>query len=164
MALISTRKWVMLLVTMLSLYACQISLTFNGASIDYTKVQSISIADFNNVAELIHPPLAMEFSERLRDKYARQTRLKILKIAGTMHLEGEITAYTLTPMAIGQDAFSAETKLTLTINVRFVNNANQEEDFEKQYTAFRTFDSNLMITDVQDELLKEMTEDIIDNI
>ena len=164
MALISTRKWVMLLVTMLSLYACQISLTFNGASIDYTKVQSISIADFNNVAELIHPPLAMEFSERLRDKYARQTRLKILKIAGTMHLEGEITAYTLTPMAIGQDAFSAETKLTLTINVRFVNNANQEEDFEKQYTAFRTFDSNLMLNDVQDELLKTMIDEITDKI
>jgi outer membrane lipopolysaccharide assembly protein LptE/RlpB len=164
MGLIKISKFGLLIALLLSMYGCQISFTFNGASIDYTKVQSISIADFNNVAELIHPPLAQEFSERLRDKYARQTRLKVLKTAGTMHLEGEITAYTLTPMAIGQDAFSAETKLTLTINVRFVNNANQEEDYEKQYTAFRTFDSNFMITDVQDELLKEMTEDIIDNI
>lgn len=144
--------------------ACSVSFTFNGASIDYTKIKSISVADFNNVAELIHPPLAQEFSERVRDKYSKQTRLKVLKTNGDMQLEGEIIGYTLTPMSVGQDSYSAETKLTLTVNVRFVNSKNQEEDFEKQYTAFRTFDSNLMITDVQDQLLAEMTEDIADNI
>ena len=146
------------------LSACSVSFTFNGASIDYTKIKSISVADFNNVAELIHPPLAQEFSERVRDKYTRQTRLKVLKTNGDMQLEGEIIGYTLTPMSVGQDSYSTETKLTLTVNVRFVNSKNQEEDFEKQYTAFRTFDSNLMITEVQDQLLAEMTEDIADNI
>ncbi len=149
----------------LLLQACSVSFTFNGASIDYTKVKSISVADFNNVAELIHPPLAQEFSEKVRDKYAKQTRLKVLKANGDMQLEGEIVGYTLTPMSIGQDSYSAETKLTLTVNVRFVNTKNPEENLEdKQYTAFRTFDSNLMITDVQDQLLAEMIEDIADNI
>lgn len=149
----------------LLLQACSVSFTFNGASIDYTKVKSISVADFNNVAELIHPPLAQEFSEKVRDKYAKQTRLKVLKANGDMQLEGEIVGYTLTPMSIGQDSYSAETKLTLTVNVRFVNTKNPEENLEdKQYTAFRTFDSNLMITEVQDQLLAEMIEDIADNI
>ena len=160
-------KWYRPLVWMsfvLWMQACTVSLTFNGASIDYTKVKSISVADFNNVAELIHPPLAQEFSERVRDKYSKQTRLRVLKANGDMRLEGEIVGYMLTPMSVGQDSYSAETKLTLTVNVRFVNTKNQEEDFEKQYTAFRTFDSNLMITDVQDQLLAEMTEDIADNI
>ena len=113
---------------------------------------------------MIHPPLAQEFSEKLRDKYAKQTRLQLLKVNGDMHLEGEVVSYFLTPMAIGQDSFSAETKLTVTINVRFTNNANAEDDFEKKYTAFQLFDSNRMITDVQDELLAIMIEDIIDNI
>jgi outer membrane lipopolysaccharide assembly protein LptE/RlpB len=149
----------------LLLQACSVSFTFNGASIDYTKVKSISVADFNNVAELIHPPLAQEFSEKVRDKYAKQTRLKVLKANGDMQLEGEIVGYTLTPMSIGQDSYSAETKLTLTVNVRFVNTKNPEENLEdKQYSAFRTFDSNLMITEVQDQLLAEMIEDIADNI
>jgi hypothetical protein len=52
----------------------------------------------------------------------------------------------------------------VTINVRFTNNANAEDDFEKKYTAYQTFDSNRMLTDVQDELLVIMMEDIIDNI
>ncbi len=153
-----------LLMALTGLSACQVTLTFNGASIDYTKIKTISIADFNNVAELIHPPLAQEFSEKLRDKYTKQTRLRLLKASGDLHLEGEIVGYQLTPMAVGQDSFSAETKLTLTVNIRFSNSRNQEEDFEKQYSSFRMFDSNLMITDVQDQLLAEMTEEIADNI
>jgi hypothetical protein len=157
-------RFLLLLGIITLLNGCSLNLTFNGASIDYTKVQSISIADYNNVAELIHPPLAQEFSERLRDKYSKQTRLKLLKTGGDMHLEGEIVDYMLTPMSVGQDNYAPETKLTLTINVRFVNNKNQEEDFEKQYTSFRAFDSNLLLNDVQDQLLVEMIEEIADNI
>lgn len=157
-------KWAVMLLVVTFFNSCLISYTFNGASIDYAKTRSISIADFNNVAELVHPPLAQEFSEKLRDKFAKQTRLQLLKNNGDMHLEGEVVGYVLTPMAIGQDSYSAETKLTVTINVRFTNNANAEDDFEKKYTAFQTFDSNRMLTDVQDELLAIMMEDIIDNI
>jgi hypothetical protein len=144
--------------------SCTISYKFNGASIDYTKTKTISIADFPNTAELIHPPLAQEFAENLRDTYTKQTRLQILKKGGDMHLEGEIVGYQLTPMAISADSYSAETKLTLTINVRFTNNKNPEDDFEKRYSAYQTFDSSRMLTDVQDELMKVMITEIADNI
>ncbi len=153
-----------LLSLLLILNGCSISFTFNGASIDYSKTKTISIVDFNNVAELVHPPLAQEFSEKLRDKYVKQTRLQLLKNNGNLHLEGEITGYDLTPMSISQDTYSAETKLTVTINVRFTNNANPDDDFEKRYSAFQSFDSNRMLTDVQDELLTVILDDIIDNI
>lgn len=157
-------RYVVLTLSIVLMNSCLISYTFNGASIDYAKTKSISIVDFNNVAQLVHPPLAQEFSEKLRDKYSKQTRLKVLKIGGDLHLEGEIEGYDLTPMAIGQDSYSAETKLTVTINVRFTNNKNPEDDFEKKYTAFQSFDSNRMITDVQDELLRIIIEEIADNI
>jgi hypothetical protein len=52
----------------------------------------------------------------------------------------------------------------VTINVRFTNNVNTEDDFEKKYSAFQSFDSNRMLTDVQDELLTVIMDDIIDNI
>lgn len=161
---VKVSKWLIVLLVFLLNQSCTISYKFNGASIDYTKTKTISIADFSNVADLIHPPLAQEFTEKLRDKYAKQTRLKLLKSSGDMHIEGEITGYELTPMAIGADTYSAETKLTVTINVRFTNKNLPEDDFEKKYIAYQTFDSNLMITDVADELLKTIIEDIADNI
>ena len=158
------KRYVAFVALLIVMNSCAVSYTFNGASIDYTKTKSISIVDFNNVAQLIHPPLAQEFSEKLRDKYTKQTRLKLLKSGGDLHLEGEIVGYDLTPMSIGQDSYSAETKLTVTINVRFTNNQKPEDDFEKKYIAFQSFDSNRMITEVQDELLTTIIEDIADNI
>jgi hypothetical protein len=157
-------QFALIVILLLVMNSCQVSYTFNGATIDYSKTKSISIVDFNNVAQLIHPPLAQELSEKLRDKYTKQTRLKLLKSGGDLHLEGEIVGYDLTPMSIGQDSYSAETKLTVTINVRFTNNQKPEDDFEKKYIAFQAFDSNRMITEVQDELLATIIEDIADNI
>lgn len=146
------------------LTACTISYKFNGAFIDYTKTRSIGIADFNNLAELVHPPLANNFSEKLRDAYSRQTRLQILKQGGDLEVEGEITGYSLAPMAVGADNYASETKVTLTIRVRFTNNAVPEEGFDKSYTASQIFDSTRLLTDVQDELLEIMTTEIVESI
>jgi hypothetical protein len=144
--------------------SCSISYKFNGSSIDYTKTKSISISDFPNNAELVYPPLSQEFSESLRDSYSKQTRLQLLKKGGDLHLEGEIVGYQLTPMAISADSYASKTKITVTIKVRFSNAKNPEEDFEKTYSAFQSFDSTKMLTDVQDELIKIMIADIVDNI
>ena len=156
----------MITFTLLSLMvvSCTISYKFNGSSIDYTKTKSISITDFPNTAELVYPPLSQEFSEALRDSYTKSTRLQLLKRGGDLHLEGEIVGYQLTPLAISADSYASQTKLTLTIKVRFTNLKNPEEDFEKSYTAFQTFDSNQILNNVQDALVKQMITDIVDNI
>lgn len=157
-------KLIVVLIVFLFINSCTISYKFNGASIDYTKTKSISITDFPNTAELIYPPLSQEFAETLRDTYSKQTRLQLLKKGGDMNLEGEITGYQLTPMAISADSYSAETKLTITIKVRFSNNKNPEDDFEKSYTAYQNFDSSRLLSEVEDELMKIMVKEIADNI
>lgn len=145
-------------------YSCSISYKFNGSSIDYTKIKSITITDFPNIAELVYPPLSQEFSESLRDSYTKQTRLQLIKKSGDLRLEGEIIGYLLTPMAISADSYAAKTKITLTIKVRFSNAKNPEDDFEKTYSAFQSYDNSSILTDVQDELVKLMIKDIVENI
>ncbi len=157
-------KFIVVVVVFFLFNSCTISYKFNGASIDYSKTKSISISDFPNTAELIYPPLSQEFAETLRDTYSKQTRLQLLKKGGDLNIEGEITGYQLTPMAISADSYSAETKLTITIKVRFSNNKNPEDDFDKSYTAYQNFDSSRMLSDVQDELMKVMVKEIADNI
>lgn len=149
---------------MLCLNSCTISYKFNGASIDYSKIHSIAIADFPNNAALVNPTLSNQLSEGIRDIYIRQTRLQVNRRGGDLELEGEITGYDLTPMAISADSYSAETKLTLTVKVRFTNNVNPEESFDKSYSAFQTFDSSRMLSDVQDELCTIMVQEIAENI
>ena len=147
-----------------TLSSCLISYRFNGASIDYSKTQSISIADFPNNAALVNPNLSNALSEGIRDLYSRQTRLQVLRRGGDMELEGEIVDYNLTPMAIAANSMAAETKLTIVIKVRFTNNKAPEESFEKTYSAFQTFDSSKLLTDVQDELCATMITELSENI
>ena len=80
----------LVLTAMISLSSCLITYRFNGASIDYTKTQSISIADFPNNAALVNPNLSNALSEGIRDIYSRQTRLQVLRRGGDMEIEGEI--------------------------------------------------------------------------
>lgn len=158
------KKFIVASILSLLMMSCSISYKFNGSSIDYTKTKTISIFDFPNTAELVYPPLSQEFSEALRDSYTKQTRLQLLKKEGDLHLEGEIVGYELTPLAISANSYASQTKLTMTIKVRFSNYKNPEEDFEKTYSAFQTFDSSLLLTNVQDALAKQMITDIVDNI
>lgn len=160
----SMRNLVLLIMLSFIVVSCSISYKFNGASIDYTKTKTISIVDFPNTAELVYPPLTQVFGEGLRDVYSKQTRLQLLKKGGDLHIEGEITGYQLTPMAIGTDSYAAETKLTMTVKVRFTNNKSPEDDFEKTYSASQIFPSTTMLTSVQADLAKQMVADIVDNI
>lgn len=147
-----------------TLHSCAISIKFNGASIDYSTTKSISIADFPNNAALVNPNLSVNLTEGIKDLFARQTRLQIERKGGDLELEGEITGYTLTPMSISADSYAAETKLTMTVRVRFVNNIRPEENFDKTYSAFQNFDSSRMLSDVEDELCATMITEIAENI
>ena len=146
------------------LNGCVISYKFNGASIDYTKTKSIAIADFPNVAALVYAPLSSELSDGIRDLFQRQTRLEVTRRGGDLELEGEIIDYQLTPMAVSADSYAAETKLTITVKVRFTNNIAPEESFEKTYSAYQTFDASQMLNDVQEELCNTMIQEISEQI
>jgi len=144
--------------------SCAISYKFNGASIDYATTKSISIADFPNMAPLVYAPLSQQLSEEIRDLFSRQTRLEVLRKGGQLELEGEIVGYDITAMAIAADSYAAETKLTMTVRVRFTNNIEPSASFEKTYSAYQTFDSNKLLTDVQEELCATMVTEISESI
>lgn len=149
---------------MLLLAGCSIKYSLNGASIDYTKIKTVSITDFQNLAPTVYPPLAQRFTEDLKDRFQRQTRLRDIPTNGDLSIEGEIVGYDLSAEAVQENAFAAKTRLTLRINVRFTNKVNEEENFEREFTSFGTFDSSQMFVDVQDQLCEELTKDIINQI
>lgn len=147
------------------LSGCTISYKFNGTIIDYNKVKSISVQDFPNRAPMVYAPLATKFNEEVRDIYTRQTRLNMVRQNGDLELEGEITGYDLSPQSISsENTMASETRLTVRINVRYTNNTNHDEDFERSYTAYRNFDSNRLLNDVQDQLIDEIIKEICENI
>ena len=144
--------------------SCTVSYKFNGGNINYDKVKTISSADFPITSDSVYAPLGTKFNEDLKDIFLRQTRLKLVNNNADLEIDGEITGYNQYNQAVSADGYSSETKLTITVNVRFVNNTNHEQDFEQQFSAFRVYDSRELLTAVQDGLIAEMTKEITDQI
>ena len=147
--------WKIGLVVLLTMVdtACSVSYKFNGASIDYSKTKTITIVDFPIRAAYVWGPMASLFNNQLKDEFNSHTRLVQVKRDGDLKIEGEITRYDQRNKSVSSEGYSAQTELSMTVNVRFTNNKNHAEDFEQQFTASQTYDSTRSLNSVQEELV-----------
>lgn len=146
------------------LSACSVSYKFNGASIDYTKTKTIQIADFPIRSSYVWGPMASIFNNQLKDVFANHTRLSQVKRNGDLKIEGEITQYSQRNKSVSASGQSAQTELSITVNVRFTNNVNHSEDFERQFTSSKSYETTQSLATVQEELVTQMVKDITEQI
>lgn len=148
------------------LSACSISYKFNGSSIDYTKVRTISFETFpNRSVGFVWGPMESMFNTALQDIYLQQTRLEQVKRDGDLQLSGEITNYDAYNKGVGADGYSTMAELRMTVRVTFTNKSNPQENFEaQQFSANREYDASQQLASVQDELVNQMIKDIVDQI
>lgn len=146
------------------LAACTISYSFNGTSINYDKVKSVSFDKFPIRSAYVWAPMESMFYNSLTDAFAQKTKLKVQKRNGDLQLDGEIVEYSQTNKSVAADGYSAQTQLKMTVNVRFVNNTNHKEDFEQRFSATTVYDSSQQLSAVQEDLVTEMIRDIVDQI
>ena len=155
--------WMMLALMMT---ACSISYQFNGSSIDYTKVKTISFETFpNRSVGFVWGPMESMFNTALQDIYLQQTRLQQVNRNGDLQISGEITNYDAYNKGVGADGYSTMAELRMTVRVTFTNNSNPQENFEaRQFSASREYDATQQLAAVQDELVNQMIKDIVDQI
>lgn len=145
------------------LTACSISYKFTGTSINYDLIKSIQIDKLVNRAPYGWAPMEAMLNNKLQDVYANQTRLKLVKRAGDLHIAGEIVSYDQFNKGISADGYASQVQLRMTVNIRFENSKTNER-WEKQFSATSQYDSNQQLTAVQERLVTEMIKDICDQI
>ena len=123
----------MLMLVAVLVSACSISYKFNGSSIDYTKVKTISFETFpNRSVGFVWGPMESMFNTALQDIYMQQTRLQQVSRGGDLQLSGEITNYDAYNKGVGADGYSTMAELRMTVRVTFSNASNPQENFEAQ--------------------------------
>ncbi len=148
----------------LILGGCIPSYKFNGSAINYDVYKTIDIGEFPIRAALVYPPLQQTFENKLLDAVTRQTRLQEVDGRADLEMTGEITGYSLSPQAVGEDAYATETRLTITVRVKYTDQKNPANDIDQTFSAYRQFSSSLLLTDVQDELCEEISGELVDLI
>lgn len=146
------------------LTGCKVSYTPNGASIDYSKTKTIEIAEFPIRSSYVWGPMGPMFNNKLKDMFSDHTRLQQVKRNGDLVLSGEITQYSQRNKSVSSEGYSAQTELSITVNVRFTNNKNHKEDFEKQFTASQSYATTQSLNSVQEQLVSQMCDDLINQI
>ena len=154
----------LLTVTLILLAGCKVSYKLTGASIDYTKVKTLSLESFQNRAAYQWGPMAQMFNQTLNDVFVQQTKLVQVKNGGDLHFAGEITSYDQFNKSISSDGYSSMVQLKMTVNVRFTNNTNHDEDFERTFSAVRDFEASQSLESVQEELVTQMIKEIVESI
>ena len=104
------------------------------------------------------------FNNALSDKYVSQTKLQQVPRGGDLSLSGEITSYDQVNKSISSDGYSSMMQLKMSVKVKFENAKNPSEDFERQFSASREFDSSQQLNDVQDELVTQIIDEIVEQI
>ena len=146
------------------LASCTVSYKFNGASINYDIIKTITISNFPNRAVYQWGPMESMFNNALSDKYVNQTKLQQVSRGGDLLLSGEITAYDQVNKSISSDGYSSMMQLKMTVKVNFENTKNHSEDFERQFSASREFDASQQLNDVQEELVTQIIDEIVEQI
>ncbi len=152
----------LLMAPMLS--GCIPSYKLNGSAINYDVYKTIDISEFPIRAALVYPPLQQTFENKLLDAVTRQTRLQEIDGNSDLEMTGEITGYSLSPQSVGEDAYATETRLTITVRVKYTDTKNPANDIDQSFSAYRQFSSTMMLTDVQDDLCNEICDELVDLI
>lgn len=144
------------------LAACGIY-SFTGASIP-PQATTFSVSYFPNNAQLVQPTLSQRFTEAMQDKFLKQTNLRMVDSGGDLHFEGSITGYTTAPAAISGNDQAALNRLTITVRVTFINEFEPENDFERSFSRYWDYDSNLSLSQIEDEAITVITEALVEDI
>lgn len=168
MALTERRHIISLLCTLCLLIGCTScvpSYKFNGSALNYDIYKTINISEFPIRTALVYPPLQQTFENELLDAVTRQTRLQEVDTPGAdLEMSGEITGYNLSPQAVGEDAYATQTRLTISVHVKYTDRKNEANSIDQTFSAYRDFPATEMLTDVQDELCSQICDDLVDLI
>ena len=137
--------------------------SFTGASIP-PQAETISVDYFPNNASLVQPTLSQYFTEELQNKFLRQTNLRMVEGVGHLHFEGSITGYRTEPVAISGDDRAAMNRLTITVRVSFYNEFDEDSEFERNFSRYYDYDSNLSLAQIENDAIEAITSELVEDI
>ncbi|QTD38664.1 LptE family protein [Polaribacter batillariae] len=137
--------------------------SFTGGDVGNAK--TIQVDYFQNQAQLIEPELSQQFTQELQDLFTRQTNLTLTSSNGDLYFSGEITSYRITPMSATSNQTAAQNRLTISVNVRYVNKLDEKKNFEQQFSFYSDYPATSQLTGgVKETAFKEILERITQDI
>ena len=155
-------RWLLFLTMALAWQGCGVY-SFTGASIE-PGTQTFRVQTIENRADLVVPSLSQKVTLQLINKVLNSTSLEQTNTEPHLDFSGEITGYTIVPVAAQAGETAALNRLTITISIAFVDNVNPDKSWESTFSKYADFDANVDIASVQERLIDDVSEQLAEAV
>lgn len=155
-------KFLSFFIIVVSINSCSV---YNFTGTGKIDADTFQVNYFQNNAELIEPGIERRFTINLQEIIQNQTNLNLTNSNGDLLYEGEIVEYRTTPMQATAAQTATQSRLTITVMVRFSNKNKEADNFEKRFSFYRDYEGSTLPTGSVlngyiDEIFERITQDI----
>lgn len=155
-------KSIIFIFLIFSLKSCSV---YNFTGTGKMDAKTFEVKNFKNYASIVEPGIERAFTLQLQNLIQTQTNLNFVNSDGDLTYEGEIVDYRQFPTTATADQAAAQTRLSITVNVRFANKNKETDNFEKKFSFFYDFPANQQLQGARlNEALKVIFERITQDI
>ncbi|MES2828659.1 MAG: LptE family protein [Bacteroidota bacterium] len=131
-------------------------------------MKTINVTVFENNAPLVVASLSTQFTEELKTRIRNQTSLSITPNDAEATFSGNIIGYDIRPVAIqdnnNRQTLAGANRLTIRVNVKYVNNLDPEQSFEDSFERFKDFKLSGNLQSQEPGLIKDVTAQLTEDI
>jgi hypothetical protein len=159
------QKLLFILLTASTLISCKIQYSMIDGSID---ASTFSVDIFEEQASNAPAGYGATFSNYLKDFVISRTKLNLSINQPDLEISGKIIQYNTSPVSVQADEVAALNRLTVVINVSVVNNKDEKQSFETNFSQFSDYDAAQDLASVETALLDDinakLSQDIINKL
>jgi hypothetical protein len=137
--------------------------SFRSSVIDQA-VSTFYVGQFKIAAYNAPATINQTFGEALKDKIARESRLKYTNGDADIEFEGTIQSFIVAPIAPQPNEQTAFNRLTISVNVEYTNHKNEKDHWTKTFSHFADFATDQNLLQVQDDLIKIIFDQVLEDV
>lgn len=140
--------------------------SLKGISID-PNIKTFFVRNFEVTAVNAPPTLAVDFTERLKDKVRTETPLKLNSDAPDAEFTGRITDFRVVPVAPKPGETVSLNRLEIRMQVNYAVNLERVEGgwpAERTFSHFAEFGTDRDLLSVQNELIRQIGNQLLEDI
>lgn len=129
-----------------------------------TDISSFYVGNFKVAANNAPAAIHQTFQESLKDKIARESRLKYTETDPDLEFNGTVQSYHVTAVAPQPGERTSFNRLTISVNVEYTNNKNTKDQWTRNFSHFADFPTDENLFQIQDDLIKLIFDQILEDI
>ena len=137
--------------------------TFKGFSVD-PELTTFRVVQFRSVAPNAPPNIGQTFTESLKRKISRESRLLLNENNPDIQFDGTVSRYDVRAVSPEPGEFAALQRLEVTVNVEYTNFQDPDDAWSQPFSFFADFSPNQNLLDVQDDLINTIFDQIQEDL